>query len=110
MTMRSESINILKDTAATAIYGSPWVQWCNCGCHETTGGRQVEVNAEIGNGYWRLRTWSSYDLLNAAEKLQLEKMAGLYDTDFPGNDVKYSERYNKRLKACTFRGGYGLVE
>ena len=42
---------------------------------------------------------SSYDLLNAAEKLQLEKMAGLYDSDLPGNDVKYSERYNKRLKA-----------
>lgn len=43
----------------------------------------MRVNAEIGMDI-EAPDLSSYDLLNAAEKLQLEKMAGLYDTDFPG--------------------------
>ena len=93
-----ESINILKDAAATAIYGSRGSNGVIVVVTRQPEAGKLRVNAEIGMDI-EAPDLSSYDLLNAAEKLQLEKMAGLYDTDFPGNDVKYSERYNKRLKA-----------
>ncbi len=92
-----ESINILKDAAATAIYGSRGPMVIVVVTRQPEAGK-LRVNAEIGMDI-EAPDLSSYDLLNAAEKLQLEKMAGLYDSDLPGNDVKYSERYNKRLKA-----------
>ena len=93
-----ESINILKDAAATAIYGSRGSNGVIVVVTRQPEAGKLRVNAEIGMDI-EAPDLSSYDLLNAAEKLQLEKMAGLYDSDFPGNDVKYSERYNKRLKA-----------
>ena len=93
-----ESINILKDAAATAIYGSRGSNGVIVVVTRQPEAGKLRVNAEIGMDI-EAPDLSSYDLLNAAEKLQLEKMAGLYDSDLPGNDVKYSERYNKRLKA-----------
>ena len=93
-----ESINILKDAAATAIYGSRGSNGVIVVVTRQPEAGKLRVNAEIGMDI-EAPDLSSYDLLNAAEKLQLEKMAGLYDSDFPGNDVKYSERYNKRVKA-----------
>ena len=93
-----ESINILKDAAATAIYGSRGSNGVIVIVTRQPEAGKLRVNAEKGMDI-EAPDLSSYDLLNAAEKLQLEKMARLYDSDLLGNDVKYSERYNKRLKA-----------
>lgn len=78
-----ESINILKDAAATAIYGSRGSNGVIVVVTRQPEAGKLRVNAEIGMDI-EAPDLSSYDLLNAAEKLQLEKMAGLYDTDFRG--------------------------
>ena len=93
-----ESINILKDAAATAIYGSRGSNGVIVVITKQPEAGKLRINAEIGMDI-EVPDLSSYDLLNAAEKLQLEKMSGLYESSLPGNDVRYTERYNKRLKA-----------
>ncbi|MEY8591492.1 SusC/RagA family TonB-linked outer membrane protein [Butyricimonas hominis] len=93
-----ESINILKDAAATAIYGSRGSNGVIVVITKQPEAGKLRINAEIGMDI-EAPDLSSYDLLNAAEKLQLEKMSGLYESSLPGNDVRYTERYNKRLKA-----------
>lgn len=40
---------------------------------------------------------SSYDLMNAKDKLSLERMVGLYDADTPYEDAMLKQLYNDRL-------------
>lgn len=42
---------------------------------------------------------SSYDLMNAREKLKLEWEGGLCNTSNPKRDVLFKQAYYKRLKA-----------
>ncbi len=77
---RIESVTLLKDAAATAIYGS-----------RAANGVMVITTKAPKEGELRLTynhetniaapDLSDYKLLNAAEKLEYEKLAGLYDTD-----------------------------
>ncbi|MCK9180789.1 MAG: carboxypeptidase-like regulatory domain-containing protein, partial [Bacteroides sp.] len=92
-----ESINIMKDASATAIYGS---RGANGVIVITTKKPeagvikfyvQTSLNLEIPD-------LSSYDLLNAKEKLNLEKTVGLYSSDSPTEQLKYEEGYNLLLK------------
>lgn len=86
-----ESITLLKDAAAMAIYGS----------QASNGVVVVETKAPAAgklrvtyNGNYKLE-WpdlSDYDLLNAAEKLELERRAGYYDPI--GNVENQVNRYN----------------
>lgn len=86
-----ESITLLKDAAAMAIYGS----------QASNGVVVVETKAPAAgklrvtyNGNYKLE-WpdlSDYNLLNAAEKLELERRAGYYDPI--GNTENQVNRYN----------------
>jgi len=86
-----ESITLLKDAAAMAIYGS----------QASNGVVVVETKAPAAgqlrvtyNGNYKLE-WpdlSDYNLLNAAEKLELERRAGYYDPI--GNVENQVNRYN----------------
>ena len=59
---------------------------------------KLRVNVEVGMDL-EIPDLSSYDLLNAAQKLELERSLGLYDnTVAPSNDVWYKEAYYKRLR------------
>lgn len=91
-----ESINILKDASATAIYGSRGANGVIViKTKDPQPGKlkvffQGGVNLEIPD-------LSSYDLMNAKDKLSLERMVGLYDADTPYEDAMLKQLYNDRL-------------
>lgn len=92
-----ESINILKDAAATAIYGSRGSNGVIVIISKQPEAGKLRVNAEVGMDL-EVPDLTSYDLLNAREKLELEKRVGLYDSSYPELDLLYDGLYNERLK------------
>ena len=92
-----ESINILKDAAATAIYGSRGSNGVIVIITKQPEPGKLRVNAEVGIDM-EVPDLTSYDLLNAREKLELENSLGLYDNDDPSLDRTYQEVYKRRLR------------
>ena len=94
---RVEAITILKDASATALYGS---RASNGVIVITTirpksGQIRVSLNANYNISVPDLR---DYNLMNAEEKLEYERLAGLYqDTDYL-EQCKLDELYNSRLE------------
>lgn len=101
---RVNTITLLKDAAATAIYGS---RASNGVVVITTvapasGKMAVSYN---GDATFYMADLTAYDLCDAKEKLQLEELAGMYDiskrlhyTQDKHSDRKWlEEAYNKRL-------------
>lgn len=91
-----ESITLLKDANATAMYGS-----------KGSNGVVVITSKAIEPGKLRFSykgtlqieapDLSSYNLMNAAEKLEYERLAGLYETDRSAlEDQNLKDLYNKR--------------
>jgi TonB-linked SusC/RagA family outer membrane protein len=94
-----ESINILKDAAATAIYGSRGANGVIVVMSKRPEPGSLKVNIEAGTTI-ELPDLSSYNLLNAAQKLQLEFDAGLYDRpNNPTSQLSTREVYNQRLRS-----------
>ena len=94
-----ESINILKDAAATAIYGSRGANGVIVVITKRPEPGTLRVNLEAGI-QMEVPDLSSYHLLNAAQKLELERKAGLYDRAWSiDNQQEYlrKEAYQKRL-------------
>ena len=101
---RIQSIHILKDATATALYGS----------RGANGVIQIETvlpkDGKLTVSYSMMPTanfvdLSSYNLLNAKEKLEYEKLAGVYDLVPSGdhtfdyyNQVQLDNKYNEKLK------------
>ena len=89
---RIERITILKDAAATAIYGS----------RAANGVIVIETKAPVPG---RLRVnynfsaeltapdISDYNLMNASEKLEAERLAGLYESDSPSTALNLQKEY-----------------
>lgn len=92
-----ESINILKDAAATAIYGSRGSNGVIVVVTRQPEVGKLRVSAEVGMDL-EIPDLTSYNMLNAAEKLQLEWDFGLYKSESPSNDVWFKEAYSKRLR------------
>lgn len=95
-----ESINILKDAAATAIYGSRGANGVIVVVSKQPEPGKLRVNVETGVQL-EVPDLSSYHLLNAADKLQLEKTAGLYDAPYDVNSQKellLKQAYEKRYR------------
>ena len=92
-----ESINILKDAAATAIYGSRGSNGVIVVVSKQPEPGKLRVNAEVGIDL-NIPDLSSYDYLNAAEKLELERSLGLYNSSNTDNDRIYQQIYNERLR------------
>ena len=101
---RVKSITLLKDAAATAIYGSRAsngvvVITTNTPKH---GKLALSYNADMT---FYIPDLSAYNLCNPEQKLQLEKMAGLYDAskkaiynhDYISDQLPMDEAYNRRL-------------
>ena len=89
------SINILKDAAATAMYDS----------RAANGVIVIERRAPEAGKFRvqysgvlsaELPDLSSYNLMNAREKLETERLAGLYDSNTPEIDP-YTNGYYQRL-------------
>lgn len=92
-----ESIQILKDASATAIYGSRGANGVVVIVSKEPQTGKLRVNATIGMNL-EIPDLTSYNLLNAAEKLELEKRIGLYNNSFPNRDVLLKTQYNERYK------------
>lgn len=90
---RVASITILKDASATAIYGSKAANGVIV--IETLTPRPGTLNVTY-NGNVRIETpdLTSYNLMNAAEKIYLEKIVGIY----PENDLDAQRDYQARLR------------
>lgn len=93
---RIQSMTILKDAAATAIYGS----------RSANGVVVIEtINPTMGemkisytlNMDFDAADLSDYNLMNSAEKLEYERLAGLYDHPTIYIDDEYKKAYNDRL-------------
>ena len=95
--MRIESMTILKDAAATAIYGSRasnGVVVINTKQPET-GKIRVLYNLDLS---FNIPDLTDYDLLDAREKLELEKNSGYFDPYGTIDQTEIRERdYNYRL-------------
>lgn len=95
---RVESVTILKDAAAKAIYGS-----------KAANGVVVVETKQLQSGRLRISytgnvditapDLSSYDLCSPAEKLELERLYGMYENDRFDTWLKLQEQYNQRLSA-----------
>lgn len=92
-----ESINILKDAAATAIYGSRGSNGVIVIITRQPEAGKLRLSAEVGMDL-EVPDLTSYNLLDARRKLALEKQVGLYDSSNPERDLLYKSIYNKRLK------------
>lgn len=103
---RIASVTLLKDAAAKAIYGSKAAN--GVVVIETKRPEPGELRVTYtGTVTVNLPDMSSYELCDAAEKLQVELNAGLYDYEGyngviywenPTMQYAYSERYNELLK------------
>ncbi|MFV0289598.1 MAG: SusC/RagA family TonB-linked outer membrane protein [Mangrovibacterium sp.] len=92
-----ESVTILKDASATAIYGS---QGAN-GVVVLTSVKPKAGKLKItytGGFNIEVPDLRSYNLLNASEKLALEKEAGLYETDVYADKLMLKKAYNDKLE------------
>lgn len=93
-----ESINILKDAAATAIYGSRGSNGVIVVTTRQPEAGKLRINAEVGLDI-EAPDLTSYDYLNAEEKLALENHLGLYNSEFTTNDYNYQLIYNQKLQS-----------
>ncbi len=93
------SINILKDAAATAIYGSRGANGVIVVVTKEPQPGKLRINAEVGLTF-EVPDISSYHLLHASDKLTLEKAIGLYESSVgdPSVQTELDAAYNKRLK------------
>ncbi|WP_274186374.1 SusC/RagA family TonB-linked outer membrane protein [Flavivirga sp. 57AJ16] len=96
---RIQNITILKDAAATVLYGS-----------RAANGIVVIETVEPEDGNFRVSyngaltlenpDLSSYNLLNAEQKLELEQAGGIYNNTFPYVREELDYLYNQRLAAA----------
>jgi TonB-linked SusC/RagA family outer membrane protein len=92
---RIESITLLKDASATALYGSKGAN----GVIVITTKKPKEGKLRFsykGTLSFQAPDLSSYDLMNAMEKLDFEKAAGLYSNETPSINEYLENLYNTR--------------
>ena len=99
-----ESITVLKDASATALYGSKAANGVIVISRKPILESTVRVQYNF-TGNVQFPMLSDYNVLSAAEKLEYERLAGLYDakgaisstTGLP-LQYEYDELYNQRYK------------
>lgn len=97
---RIESITILKDAAATAMYGSRAANGVVIITTVTPKAGQMNVSYNLV-GDVTMPDLSDYDLLNAAEKLEVERLAGFYEvkpeSNYQRDGYTLENEYNAKL-------------
>lgn len=92
-----ESINIMKDAAATSIYGSRGANGVIVVTTKAPVAGKLKIFVQGGINI-EIPDLSSYDLLNAREKLSLENSIGVYNSTTPSTDLKRQEKYAATLQ------------
>jgi len=93
-----ETINILKDASATAIYGSRGANGVIVVITKAPQAGRLKINAQVGVNL-EIPDLTSYDLLNSSELLELQRKIGLYSylPSPPIHDYR-QQSYELRLK------------
>lgn len=92
------SMNILKDASATAIYGSRGANGVIVITTKAPEAGRIKVYFKAGLNL-EMPDLSSYNLMNAREKLQLEYENGVYDYKYDmATDVAFKNLYHENLK------------
>lgn len=94
---RIESITILKDAAATAMYGSRAANGVVVVTTVAPKMGEMRVNYSF-NGGVELPDLSDYNLCNAAEKLEVERLMGRYTSENPEQQALKDIDYNTLLQ------------
>jgi len=96
---RVASITILKDAASTAIYGSKAANGVIVVETVKPEAGKLQVSY-TGNMNFSMPDLSSYNLMNAREKLEFERLAGRYEPVnwSTTNEVVLNKLYNEKLK------------
>lgn len=91
---RIESMTILKDAAATAIYGSRAANGVIVITTVEPKPGEVRISYNF-TGTVEMPDLRDYNLANAAEKLEIERLAGLFDNTNLGDEINdYNEKYS----------------
>lgn len=93
---RIENITILKDASATAIYGTRASNGIVVITSKEPEAGRLNISYN-GNLNIEIPDFSSYDLLNAKEKLRYEWLSGLYDHPTEKNRIELLKLYNSRI-------------
>ena len=94
---RVASITILKDAASTAIYGSKAANGVIV--VETVKPEAGKLRVSYtGNLNLSMPDLSSYNLMNAREKLEFERLAGRFNPSSTTNEIELDGVYNEKLK------------
>lgn len=94
---RVQSITILKDAASTAIYGSKAAN--GVVVVETKRPQSGKLIVSYTNDLTvEAPDLSSYNMMNASEKLQFEKLAGLYTSSDAATQYTLDQQYNAKLQ------------
>lgn len=86
-----ERVDILKDASATALYGENAANGVIIVERKRVSQSPVRIRYTL-TPQFSFADLSSYDLCNAAQKLELERLAGLYDSPSGALDKSYYEK------------------
>lgn len=93
---RVASITLLKDAAATAIYGSRASNGVVVITTNAPANGKMQVSYNVDASFY-IADLSDYNVCNAVEKLAIEKAAGMYTDTSVGDQIILNERYNEKL-------------
>lgn len=94
---RIETITILKDASAKALYGSKAANGVIVIETKRLAGNQQRVTYN-GSISLEMPDLTSYDLCNAAEKLEVERLDGVYTSNYVNTQLQLDQLYNSRKK------------
>lgn len=92
-----ESVTILKDATAKAIYGSKAANGVIVIETKKPEAGRLRITY-TGSMSFEVPDLSSYDLCNAAEKLEVERLAGLYESDNALTQISLDQTYANKLR------------
>ncbi len=92
-----ESVTTLKDATAKAIYGSKAANGVIVIETKRPESGRLRVTY-TGSMSLEVPDLTSYDLTNAAEKLEVERLAGLFTSDNPMRQIELEQTYTSKLR------------
>lgn len=100
---RVASITLLKDAAATAIYGSRASNGVVVITTNAPANGKMQVSYNVDASFY-IADLSDYNVCNAEEKLAIEKAAGMYTSTAVNSQVTLDKWYNEKL--ANIKRGY----
>lgn len=93
---RVASITLLKDAAATAIYGSRGSNGVVVITTNAPANGKMQVSYNVDASFY-IADLSDYNVCNAVEKLEIEKLAGMYTSKSVNQQLTLNKWYNEKL-------------